>query len=111
MIAGREGGFSATWTALPPMIAPPHAQAQSCAKAILTDIKHLFLASSGWLSRRAGILRRCFGYVEHMQRIGLSSSSLTMIAWSGGCSGPLLGKCVPIQDKAFPAVNEREASS
>jgi len=29
------------------MIAPPHAQAQSCAKAIRTDIKHLFLAAAG----------------------------------------------------------------
>src|SRR4028118_2018020 len=111
MIAGREGGFSATWTALPPMIAPPHAQAQSCAKAILTDIEHLFLATSGWLSRRAGILRRCFGYVDHMQRIGLSSSALTMIAAPGGCSGRLLGNCVPIQDKAVERVKERRATS
>ncbi|HZF93749.1 MAG TPA: hypothetical protein VEZ20_02635 [Allosphingosinicella sp.] len=45
-IAGREGGFSATWTAPPPMIAPPHAHAHNCAKAILTDIKHLFLAAA-----------------------------------------------------------------
>ncbi len=37
-IAGRAGGFSATWTAPPPMIAPPQVQAQSFAKAILTDI-------------------------------------------------------------------------
>jgi hypothetical protein len=37
-IAGRGGGFSATWTAPPPMIAPPHVQAQSFARAILTDI-------------------------------------------------------------------------
>ena len=36
--AGREGGFSATWTAPPPTIAPPHVQAASFAKAILTDI-------------------------------------------------------------------------
>lgn len=34
--AGR--GDWATWTAPPPMIAPPHARAQSFAKAILTDI-------------------------------------------------------------------------
>jgi hypothetical protein len=37
-IAGRAGGFSATWTAPPPMIAPPAVQAHSFAKAILTDI-------------------------------------------------------------------------
>jgi hypothetical protein len=36
--AGREGGFAVTWTAPPPMIAPPHVQAQSFARAILTDI-------------------------------------------------------------------------
>ncbi len=41
-IAGRGGGFSATWTAPPPMIAPPQAQAQSFAKAILTDISAPF---------------------------------------------------------------------
>jgi hypothetical protein len=42
---GRAGGFSATCTAPPPMIAPPHVQAQSFAKAILTDISaSLFLA-------------------------------------------------------------------
>jgi hypothetical protein len=42
---GRAGGFSATWTAPPPMIAPPQVQAQSLARAILTDITSiLFLA-------------------------------------------------------------------
>jgi hypothetical protein len=68
-IAGREGGFSATWTALPPMIAPPQAHAQSCAKAIRTDIKHLFLACFGWAFRRAEILHRRFGYDEKMPRL------------------------------------------
>ena len=37
-IAGRAGGFSATWTAPPPMIAPPAVQAHNFAKAIFTDI-------------------------------------------------------------------------
>ena len=37
-MAGRAGGFSATWTAPPPTIAPPAVQAQSFAKAIRTDI-------------------------------------------------------------------------
>jgi hypothetical protein len=37
--AGRWGGFSDTWTAPPPMIAPPQVQAQSFAKAIRTDIR------------------------------------------------------------------------
>ena len=44
--AGRDGGFSATCTAPPPMIAPPQVQAQSLAKAIRTDIRRtLFKAS------------------------------------------------------------------
>jgi hypothetical protein len=93
------------------MIAPPHAQAQSCAKAILTDIEHLFLASSGWLPRRAGILRRCFGYVDQMQMIGLRSSALTMFALLEGCSGPLPNNCVPIQDNAVPPVNGSSVNS
>ena len=37
-IAGRSGAVSATCTAPPPMIAPPQVQAQSFARAILTDI-------------------------------------------------------------------------
>jgi hypothetical protein len=42
---GRGGGFSTTATAPPPMIAPPKVQAQSFARAILTDITSiLFLA-------------------------------------------------------------------
>jgi hypothetical protein len=38
MMAGRSGGFAATWTAPPPMTAPPQVQAHNFAKAILTDI-------------------------------------------------------------------------
>jgi hypothetical protein len=60
------------------MIAPPHAHAHNCAKAIRTDIEHLFLASSGGSLRRAEVLRRRFGYVHQMPRIGLRSSALTM---------------------------------
>ena len=37
-VPARAGEPSATWTALPPMIAPPQVQAQSFARAILTDI-------------------------------------------------------------------------
>jgi hypothetical protein len=36
--AGRCGGFSATCAAPAPMTAPPHVQAASFARAILTDI-------------------------------------------------------------------------
>jgi len=34
---------SATWTAPPPMIAPPHAQAHNFAKAIRTDMCHFLV--------------------------------------------------------------------
>lgn len=37
-VFARADEPSATWTALPPMIAPPQVQAQSFARAILTDI-------------------------------------------------------------------------
>jgi hypothetical protein len=37
-VPARADEPSATWTALPPMIAPPQVQAQSFARAILTDI-------------------------------------------------------------------------
>jgi hypothetical protein len=60
-IAGRDGGFSATCTALPPMIAPPHAHAQSCAKAIRTDIEHLFLACAARVPGPSGSLVRLSG--------------------------------------------------
>jgi hypothetical protein len=47
-MAGREMGFSATCTAPPPITAPPQVQAQSFARAILTDmIRTLF-----WCWRR-----------------------------------------------------------
>lgn len=39
----RACADSVTWTAPPPITAPPHAQAQSFAKAIRTDIASLFL--------------------------------------------------------------------
>lgn len=48
--AGRA--FCATWIAPPPIIAPPHAQAQSFAKAIRTDMSLSFLPAAffqpGW---------------------------------------------------------------
>lgn len=46
-MAGRAGGFSATWTAPPPMIAPPQEQAQSFAKAILTDMISILFRARG----------------------------------------------------------------
>ncbi len=40
-MAGRAGGFSATWTAPPPTTAPPTVQAHSFARAIRTDIPNI----------------------------------------------------------------------
>ena len=59
---------------------------------------------SGSCPRRSEVLHRCFGYGQHMQRIGLSSSALTMIAPVWGCSGGSARTCVPYQDKAGEAV-------
>jgi hypothetical protein len=76
---GRWGGFSATWTAPPPMIAPPQVQAQSLARAILTDMTaHLVsrfrcvAESPGWKIGFGNELR------AQMQRKALSASALTM---------------------------------
>ncbi|MGF1550492.1 MAG: hypothetical protein ACFBQW_08205 [Sphingomonadaceae bacterium] len=55
-IAGRGCGLAATWTAPPPMIAPPAVQAQSFARAILTDIS----SSSFLFSSRGKSLLRLF---------------------------------------------------
>jgi hypothetical protein len=47
MIAGRAGGFSTTWTAPPPMTAPPQVQAHNFAKAIFTDISRTLFPGLG----------------------------------------------------------------
>ncbi|HEX8402755.1 MAG TPA: hypothetical protein VF628_13755 [Allosphingosinicella sp.] len=56
-IAGRTGGFAATWIAPPPMIAPPTVHAQSFAKAILTDIVITLFTATG---RKELLLFRTF---------------------------------------------------
>ena len=66
---GLSGGFSATWTAPPPMIAPPQVQAQSLARAILTDMTaHLVLrfrcvaeSPGGRSASASGYMHRCKG--------------------------------------------------
>ncbi len=73
---GRSGGFSATWTAPPPMTAPPQVQAQSFAKAILTDIERtLFRASmplrivvGEYPSAPSGYPHRCKGFLSAQAR-------------------------------------------
>ena len=53
MMAGRAMGFSATWTAPPPMIAPPQVQAHNFAKAIFTDIRRTLFQA--WKSVRKSL--------------------------------------------------------
>ena len=77
-IAGLGGGFSATWTAPPPMIAPPTVQAQSFAKAILTDIRPHPVASGRWIWRSTAITISRLGDREQMQTFDLSASALTI---------------------------------
>jgi hypothetical protein len=105
--AGREGGFSATWTAPPPMIAPPQVQAQSLARAILTDMTaHLVsrfrcvAESPGW---KIGV-----GIELHaqMQRKALSASALTMKLPRNARQMPVEAASVPFEDRAGRGVNE-----
>jgi hypothetical protein len=104
---GRWGGFSATWTAPPPMIAPPQVQAQSLARAILTDMTaHL-------VSRF-----RCFpesplwkiGFVielaTQMQRNAFSASALTTKTPLNARQMAVRAASVPFEDKRRTAMNE-----
>ncbi len=77
-IAGRAGGFSATWTAPPPTTAPPTVQAHSFARAIRTDITCIpFLAGGvGW--RLIPVARSLAGVAmdEQMQSPVIGASAL-----------------------------------
>ncbi|MDQ8757993.1 hypothetical protein RCO27_17340 [Sphingosinicella sp. LHD-64] len=77
--AGRAGGFSATWTAPPPTIAPPTVHAQSFAKAIRTDIP----ASRFWPVDEGpkfcpGTRQPAWPWTEQMQTGGAGASALTL---------------------------------
>jgi len=82
-IAGRGGGFSATWTAPPPTIAPPQVQAQSFAKAILTDITASLFLAFRLMGGRCPVHRRR-GCSQQMQTIPLSASALTIFVPKNG---------------------------
>lgn len=43
---GRAGGLAATWSAPPPMMAPPQAHAHNFVKAILTDMLRTLIEPS-----------------------------------------------------------------
>jgi hypothetical protein len=78
-MAGRGGGFSATWTAPPPMIAPPHVQAQSFARAILTDITVSLFLTDRLDGKDPWPNSSRVRPNEQMQTIGLSASALTIL--------------------------------
>jgi hypothetical protein len=97
---GRWGGFSATWTAPPPMIAPPQVQAQSLARAILTDMTaHLVFRfrcvaeSPGW---KIGF---SVGLHAQMQRNALSASALTTKTPRNARQMAVRATCVPFEDR------------
>ena len=50
--AGRSGELALTWTAPPPMMAPPAVHAHNFAMAIRTDITDLFPDRLKWVDRK-----------------------------------------------------------
>jgi len=77
-IAGR--GDSATWTAPPPMIAPPHAHAQSFAMAILTDIIDTLVIA---FAERPVLWRAKASIRVRNAKEGLTATMLTLIVRAG----------------------------
>ena len=81
MMAGRSGGFAATWTAPPPITAPPQVQAHNFAKAIFTDITlTLFQALDAPPDSRRLLSESSTGLAPQMQRNHLGASALTMMS-------------------------------
>jgi hypothetical protein len=78
-IAGRSGAVSATWTAPPPMTAPPQVQAQSFAKAILTDISRTLFQVAVTPNQWESLIRQLLELLRQMPKIRLSASALTMM--------------------------------
>lgn len=108
-IAGRSGGFSATWTAPPPTMAPPTVQAQSLAKAILTDIAtHPVLASERLRVDEVKYPPVASAYAHQMQRIGFGASALTMMLPQTARKTGVWRAIVPIVDIGRRGVNETE---
>jgi hypothetical protein len=105
-IAGRAGGFSATWTAPPPTTAPPTVQAHSFARAIRTDIISIpFLAGGRW-DAYSLLLRSHAGVAmdEQMQRLVAGASALAVC----GAVRPPRSRFRPIHAQ-LPPPNERAA--
>jgi hypothetical protein len=95
----------------PPMIAPPHVQAQSFANAIRTDITSiLFLGRP--MTKKGGtrsVGRR--GGIEQMQTRGLSASALTMFRPKTGWIRAVGKAFVPIVHRPMRGVNRRAGAA
>jgi hypothetical protein len=110
--AGRCGGFSATWTAPPPRIAPPAVQAHNFARAILTDIATYPVQGRDTV-RPSSCEQRlaASGCSRRMQKKGSGASALTTKKPFGGPQMAVPGASVPIEDKGGRAVNGTEPAA
>jgi hypothetical protein len=103
---GREGGFAATWTAPPPMIAPPHVHAHSFAKAIFTDISRTLFLVRCRPDNRCQSTGVGIGVVRQMQRIPFSASALTTMKPRNASQRALSETSVPLGHRVRGAVND-----
>ena len=107
MIAGRSGGFAETWTAPPPMTAPPQVQAHNFAKAIFTDITlTLFQALDAPPDSRRLVSESSTGLAPQMQRIPLGASALTTMWPANARQTAVPRTSVPFMDRPVRWVNE-----
>ncbi len=106
---GRGGGFSIAWTAPPPMIAPPQVQAQSFARAILTDmISILFLAGLN----KAAMQYSCAAWPEHRcKSLRFAASALTFLCPETGVFWGVRATSVPLQNRLAGGVKDIGRSS
>jgi hypothetical protein len=103
---GRAGAPSATWTALPPMMAPPHVQAQSFARAILTDITASLFQTVRVEKMGRDPSSSPVRPSKQMQTIGLSASALTILSPENARIRACYGAFVPLLHSFFEGVND-----
>lgn len=98
-MAGRAGGFAATCTAPPPMMAPPQAQALSLAMAIFTDMDSpCSCAGRDGERTRSKTADLPVGLQRQMPEIESVSSALTTSMTQFGPPRTWADTCVPIVD-------------
>jgi hypothetical protein len=107
LTATRAGGFSTAWTAPPPMIAPPHVQAQSFARAILTDITASLFQTVRLDGYGPSPNSSPVGPSEQMQTIPLSASALTILLPEKARIPALWAASVPLLNSFSERVNAR----